>query len=369
MPSLVATLGANITPFISGLNNAKAQAGRIGGTIAGNFRSHLVGGLAGVLSVGTATMGVQRAIEFASGIKDLSMRLGMSTDAIQEWDYALRQNGSSMESAAGFFEKLAVSMETVRSGGGASKQVVADFNAFGISLDQVTSKNAKVETLARGIAAVFQSGGNQEKLIGPLRRLGGKSAGDIIPAFVDGFEDMRMAAHDLGLILNNETIGSLDLAGDAIDRLKLRTTNAFGEMAVAIDKAIVVLGSWWNTWNEAVQNNALPKWKENLKRDIAAHESQFKPSSQRSARLMLDDDLPTTQRQRSAAASRIDPAFVNQFAAIGGFGHSISGSPSVQLLDIQRKSLAQLEAVRKATEELAKRAHSVGGRGASEVTF
>lgn len=346
MPSLIATLGANINPFITQLNTAKSFAGKVGGSIAGAFSSQL----AGVLSVSGAVIGMQRAIQLGSSIKDLSLRLGMSTDAVQEWDYALKQNGSTMESAAGFFEKLARARAGVISGGGTSDQLIADFKTFGISMDQVISKTGKVENLARAIAAVYKAGGNQEKLIAPLMRLGGRGAADLVPTFVSGFDEMRAAV----LKMAPDTIDQLDNMGDALDRLKLKvTSNFFAPMAVQLDKATTVLGSWAKTWWKSFTTGKPPDFTGDLMAAISAREAN--PKTGRTGKAGTVDEVveKAVKAQRSQSTIN-DVGFRNQFASIGGFGHSLTSGPNVQLLDVQRKAEAHLAAMRQHTADTLK---------------
>ena len=248
MPSLIAVLGANISPFTRELNRARGEAKAIGGKIAGDFKGELVGRLAGVASVAGVALGAERAVELGGKISDLSNRLGMSTDAIQEWDYALRMNGSTMEAAASFFEKLAVSRALVMKGGDVAKGPTEAFKKLGVSVEELKSK--RIEDIAAKIAKVFE-GGDPQRFIDSLREVGGKGAGEMVATFSQGFGQMREDAHKFGQVMRSEVVDSLDEAGDTMDRLGRATlVNVFAPIAE---------GAMWTAsrLNEALQGMVL----------------------------------------------------------------------------------------------------------------
>src|SRR5207248_7000291 len=73
----------------------------------------------------------------------LALRLGISTDAVQQLDFALKQNGSSIEAATKFFEKLAISRDKALGGGEGAAAKIEDFRKLGISLEQLKTSDRK----------------------------------------------------------------------------------------------------------------------------------------------------------------------------------------------------------------------------------
>ena len=68
--------------------------------------SSLKGQLAAAFSVGAITAWAKKTIEYAGHINDLSDRLGVSTDYLQEMQYVAKQAGASVDDLAAVFEKL-----------------------------------------------------------------------------------------------------------------------------------------------------------------------------------------------------------------------------------------------------------------------
>ena len=203
---LMVQLGLNATGYETGLKRADSA-----GRQFGNALSREIGGkIATAFSFVAVQQAVSQTVEYGSKVQDLANRLGISTDAVQQWDYALKQNGGSIESAAGFFEKLAISRDKALKGSGAQ---IAAFEKLGVTLNQL--KSSRVEDVAAVIAKAFESG-DPQALIGPLKEVGGKGAGEMVAAFVDGLGD---ALKDAPLI-SAADIESLDRAADALDRLK-----------------------------------------------------------------------------------------------------------------------------------------------------
>lgn len=154
-------------------------------------------------------------VEFSEKTVDLSRHLGISTDAIQVWDFALKQNGATIEAASSFFEKLAVSREKALGGLGAGaeeiKTLTATFGELGISIDDL--KNKRLEDIAEKIGEIFQSG-DPQKLIASLKEVGGKGAGEVIATLRDGIKEAREEAEKLGIIIEHNVLLKLKETAD-----------------------------------------------------------------------------------------------------------------------------------------------------------
>ena len=212
-PSLIATLGANIFPFIQDLENAQSHAKKKGEGIGSAFGEELSSKLKGLIGAAAIEEAIRHTIEYGSKVQDLSNRLGISTTAVQQWDFALKQNGSSIEAAAGFFEKLAVARDKVMKGGEKGEELAGDFKKLGVTIEQL--KSSRIEDIAATIAKTFEVG-DPQALIGSLRSVGGKAAGELAAAFKDGLGEALEEAP----LISPEDIANLDKAADAFGRLK-----------------------------------------------------------------------------------------------------------------------------------------------------
>lgn len=243
MPSLIATLGLNSSRFGAALSAAEMRAAQAGGKIASSLGSSVAGKLAGIASVAGIGEAVRRTVEYGGKVQDLSDRLGISTDAVQSWDYALRQSGSSIDQAVGFFEKLSMARKAALSG---DDKMVESFRRLGVTVGDLKSK--RVEDLAGSIAKTFQAG-DAQALIADLREVGGRGAGEMAAAFKSGLADMVAEAKSAGLIISEEVIGSLDAAGDRMSRLGMEFT---ASLAPAIAWFAGALETAWRRSSEAI---------------------------------------------------------------------------------------------------------------------
>lgn len=228
MPSLMAVLGLNTTPFKRSLLQAQSDAQHAGREIKEAFSEVVSNALPFTSAAGAVFAGEEmfrRSVEWGEKIQNIATRLGISTDAVQLWDHALRQNGSSIESATGFFEKLGMARQKAMQG---SEKETEAFKHLGVSLEDLKSK--RIEDIAAQIAKVFE-GGDPQKLISDLRSIGGRGAGELVAAFRNGLGEMVDIDQTELKIVTPEQIALLKEAADDLrtigDNLK-----AIGAIAV-----------------------------------------------------------------------------------------------------------------------------------------
>lgn len=239
MPGLMTFLGLDSSAFDSGLNKAGQKAASAGKSISSSLSSgasSILKSFGPALSAG-AIIGASKAVlDYAGKIQDLSDRTGISTDALQEWDYALQQSGSSIDSAVGFFEKLMVAKRAAMAGG---EKEIAAFQKFGLTLGDISRMD--VDSIGMKISEAVKSG-DVETLIPYLRDVGGRSAGELVAAFKTGLGDLRDAAKEAGAIIDEETISKMDEVGDKFTsiwtRVKAAISRVLDPILTLIDKTI-----------------------------------------------------------------------------------------------------------------------------------
>lgn len=204
---IIARVGLDGTEFELGAKKVEGVAAHMGENIAHHFKA----ALAAAFGVAALEEGARHLLEMGVHIADMSRRLGISTDAIQYWDYALKKNGATIDNAAGFFEKLAVARDKAV---GNSTKEIESFKKLGVSLDDL--KNKRIEDVAENISKVFKAGGDPQNLITALRDIGGKGAGDMVGALTDGISEARHEMQEFGLTIENDVIRRLKQADDDI---------------------------------------------------------------------------------------------------------------------------------------------------------
>jgi hypothetical protein len=191
MSSLMAVLGMDVSPFKRSTMEAGANARAAGKEIERGFGSFINSKLPFLSAAGGFMMieeGMRHAVEMGERISEMASRLSVSTDAVQLWDAALKKNGSTIEAAAGFFEKLAIAREKIRRGEEGSDKLVENMRRLGVSLSDVMGTK-RTEDLAAQIAKTYELGDPQQ-LVRDMRGLGIRASGELVSAFRNGLAGM-----------------------------------------------------------------------------------------------------------------------------------------------------------------------------------
>lgn len=185
-------------------------------------------------------------MEWGGQVSDIASRLGISTTAVQEWSYALKQNGGDVEDLSRFFEQLAKNRREALEG---SDKKMASFTKLGVSREML--ETGRLEDIGVQIGKAFETGDPQQ-FLAELRDVGGRAAGNMVSMFSYGFGELTMEAQNLGVVMSDSTIQALDVLGDRLDQLKLQfqTTIApvfvsIGELAMNAVNAVGAMLSGW----------------------------------------------------------------------------------------------------------------------------
>lgn len=119
---LDATLGLNKTGFDAGLRQATQQVARFGQ------------GLAAAFSAAAVTSWVRGVATATNRIKDLSEQFAITTDEVQNADFALEQSGMKFEDMAGAMAKIGTTRREAVEG---NEDLRRTFERFGITLDNL----------------------------------------------------------------------------------------------------------------------------------------------------------------------------------------------------------------------------------------
>lgn len=177
--SLIAEIGADIAPFMRGMAKTKEVAVHTGKEIASETKKELAGAFSFAAVVGLG----EKTISTASHIKDLSDRLEVSRDKLQEWIFAAKQSGSGEEAVTTFFEHLNEARQKALEG---NEDAINSFQRLGVSVKDL--KKLRTEEIAGRVANAVK-GGDAQVLFPALKEVGGKGAGSLIPAMKEGIEE------------------------------------------------------------------------------------------------------------------------------------------------------------------------------------
>ena len=213
--SLLAKLGLDSSSFESGAKRAES--------ISKKFGKEMTGALATAFSVEKVVQFGLEAVSAAGKLSDLSDRVGVSAGFLQEMQFAAEQTGASLEDVTASIEKLSVARAQALAG---SETKMNAFKLLGISADDL--KTLRSEDLFTKIGDTIKNAPNPQNLLAPFREIAGKGAGALIPAMIEGLQDTAQKARELGLVMNDNVVASLDDAADRIDTLKAGFTVLIG---------------------------------------------------------------------------------------------------------------------------------------------
>lgn len=212
---IMATLGLDGKSYAAGMNLAKRQASDLGKHInkelMGGIKSQLLGAfsVAGVIAASKAT------IDFASRLADTAEALTISTDALQEFNFAASLTGKDEGAVQSFFEKLAASRQSALEG---NAEMAASFSKVGVSIDDL--KNKRLEDIAKQMGR-FLNGKDTQNFAAAMRDVGGKGGASLIPT-LSGLDEAAAQLREIGGLMTSEMIQKLDVVGDKFTTMGLR---------------------------------------------------------------------------------------------------------------------------------------------------
>ena len=200
---IIIRMGMDASAFNRGLQSAKVQAKALNSAL---------GGLGMSIGVASLTAMAAKAVEFGSTISDLSTRLGISTDALQEFDFAAKMSGSSLDEFVGGLQKLAKAQADALGG---NEETINSFAALGVSVEDLKTK--RIEDIFKQIGRSVRDASDVQLVMADAMKVLGKASGPILAAMRNDLEAAAEEAKRLGLIIGVDTIDKLDALGDSVD--------------------------------------------------------------------------------------------------------------------------------------------------------
>lgn len=172
-------------------------------------------------AVGTAAIATGKKLwevanntaSYADSIDKASQRVGMSKEAYQEWQYILGQNGvevASLETAMKSFGNVI---------DGSSKAGTQALEKLGISIEGLSQEDAWEAT----VKALQGVENETERLSLATDLYGARAAQSMMPMLnqtIEGTEQLRQRAHDLGIVLSDDAVNAGVVFGDTLSDLQ-----------------------------------------------------------------------------------------------------------------------------------------------------
>lgn len=217
---------------------AAQEAAKKGAYSWANVTKHAVGIAVGAFAIYKGATGIRSMVnataDQASAADEMAQKLGLSAEAVQEFAYAAKTNGTDVNAVASGMTKLTLAAKNAVAG---NDKAAKAFKQVGLNAKDVASGNLSLDQSLMQIAdriAAMEDG--PEKLALSIALLG-KGGGTLIPMLnqgADGLARLRKEAADSGYVISNAASTALADFGDETDKLKMQIDGLRNQAIVAI---------------------------------------------------------------------------------------------------------------------------------------
>lgn len=179
-------------------------------------------------TIGTAAAGATKALvsmatssaETTDNIDKMSQKIGISREAYQELDFICSQSGTSVDTLQTGIKSLTAAMDGAASGTASN---VEEFEKLGVAVTNSDGSLRSQEDVMWDTMKALQKMDNQTEKARLATELFGRSGTELMPLLngaAGSIDEMKQQAHDLGLVLADETIDSGVELTDTMDQMK-----------------------------------------------------------------------------------------------------------------------------------------------------
>lgn len=188
-----------------------------------------------IVDVGKSLVGaVTDTLEWADELGEMSAKTGLSTDRLQEFAYMADLVDTDVEVIAGSLTKLTRNMDAAAGGTGAAADA---FAALGVNVLDSNGELRSAEAVFDEVIDALGSVENETQRDAYAMDIFGKSARELNPLISTGSEQLAAyarEAHEVGYVLDSDTLGPLNAAKDSLDRIKKAAEGAKRQLIAAI---------------------------------------------------------------------------------------------------------------------------------------
>ena len=247
LDDLTGKLGINLPEGATSTLNSMVSLGGELTLLIGSFAA----ATAVIVEVEKALVDLTLSQAAAAGeIQDLSMQTGLSTEAVQRYQYACDLIGVSFDTVASSQAKMIQSMADVQSG---SETAAATWNQLGIEVTAADGSLRSAEEVFLEVIDVLGQIENATQRDAVSMEIFGRSAQDLNPLIVQGkeaFQALCDEASKVGTVLTDVQLEALAGVDDALIRFNERLDA--GEQAMAL-KFTPALQAFFDETGEGVK--------------------------------------------------------------------------------------------------------------------
>jgi phage-related protein len=220
--------------FADGLKNGVKTVGKWGAAIGG-----------ATLAAGAAVVGfAKKAASNTDTVDKMSQKIGVSRTAYQELDFICSQSGTSVSTLQMGMKTLTAAMDGAKSG---TKNNVEQFEKLGVAVTNSDGSLRSQEEVFFDTVNALQKMDNQTEKARLATELFGRSGSELMPLLngaAGSVDEMRQQAHDLGLVLDDETIDAGVHLTDTIDQVE----RSFGAVVTQIGASVMPIVQQLLNW-------------------------------------------------------------------------------------------------------------------------
>lgn len=196
-------------------------------------------GKAGAAVVGAGTAAATaltgmaiKTSEAGDRVDKMSLKVGLSRQGFQEWDFILSQNGMSIETMQGGMKAMVNAFDDLKKGGKTSTEA---FGRLGLAMEDLEGMNQ--EELFETIVGSLQGVEDQTERAALANKLLGRSGSELAPLLTqssESVEELRKQAHDLGMVMSDEAVDGAAAMQDSIDALQRAGAGLMNQLGAAL---------------------------------------------------------------------------------------------------------------------------------------
>lgn len=242
-----------------GFDRVSRAAGRMGRTIVGAVKSvfSLRGALTAVAGVTGAALAIERTVDSVNNLAKAAKTADVTAESIQELTFAFGQLTDITDQGVNMaLQRFSRRMGLAIDGTGAAKDT---FGELGIELQDVNGNIRDTETVLDETLRSLASMESDTLRAAKASEVFGEDAGPRLAAAlaggIEGMDEARKQARDLGLVLSNDTVAGAEELADEFRILQQRVLKNFQrailenkesilELVQALGEAITKLGEF-----------------------------------------------------------------------------------------------------------------------------
>lgn len=276
--SMYAQLGLEDASFKSGMASAQKSLNRLSyearktgkevregmsgieSSVAGMTRSlkGAAGAFIGAFAVGSIATMAQEGLAYASSLAEVAQQLGVTTDTLQEYRFIASQVGIEQADMDASLAKLT---RTIGDADMGAKSQAEAFRVLGIATRDANGNLKTTDQILPELVKAFseiKDPATRAALQVDIFGKSGQKLDTLLAGGIDQVDNLRNAAHSLGVVLSPDLIARADDAADKLGALQMvmktqiagvvaENANAILAIADAIATATVAAGKFFST--------------------------------------------------------------------------------------------------------------------------